>query len=67
MNNQEQIKLRQQLALYTDQFITLSDYPAWVEMIALYPELETARRAAVNACDSVWYAVRSRIVTQGDM
>lgn len=68
MNNQdEQIKLRQQLCLMCDAYITLSDNPAWVAMIVQYPELESLRQQAVSATDSVWYAVRSRVITLADM
>lgn len=60
MNDQDKLKLRQQLALYTDQFITLSDNPAWLELVQQYPELETARQAAVNTSDNLWYTFRSK-------
>ncbi|MBP5976628.1 hypothetical protein HW132_28825, partial [Brasilonema sp. CT11] len=43
-----------------DAYITLSDNPAWLEMVAQHPELETARQAAVNVTDSLWYVYRTK-------
>lgn len=61
MNNQDQkLKLRQQLALLTDQFIMLSQNPAWTEVAELHPELENARTAAVCAADNVWWQYRTK-------
>lgn len=62
-SQQEQIKLRQQLCLMTDAYITLSDNPVWLEMVAQHPELETVRQTVIQSSDNLWYAVRTRIIS----
>jgi hypothetical protein len=59
---EEQIRLRQQLVLLTDAYITLSDNPAWQVLADQYPELETARQSAVQATDLVWWQYRTKLV-----
>ncbi|MBP5977005.1 hypothetical protein HW132_30865 [Brasilonema sp. CT11] len=60
MNIQDQIKLRQQLCLMSDAYLTLSDNPVWLEMVALHPELEKLRQEAATVTDSVWHTFRSK-------
>ena len=61
--NTDQLQLRQQLALYVDNFIILSDNPTYLEMIAEFPDLELARQAAVAASDNFWHQFRTKMLS----
>ena len=57
----QQIQLKQQLVLLTDAYIKLSDNPAWQALAERFPELESARQAAVSATDNVWWQYRTKL------
>lgn len=61
MNNYDQQTLKHQLVLLTDAYIKLSENPTWLALAEQFPELESARQAAVASADNIWWQVRTKL------